>query len=363
MTVHVPLSVLDLAPVERRAAPGRGARDTLAASVELARAAERHGYRRVWYAEHHSMPSIASSAPAVLVAHVAAHTSTIRLGAGGVMLPNHAPLTIAEQFGTLAAAHPGRIDLGLGRAPGSDGATSAALRRDPSAADTFPQDVLELQDLLAGTPRPDGVQAVPHALDDDDLPVPLYVLGSSTFGARLAAQLGLPYAFASHFAPDALEQAMDVYRRGFTPNGRPGALTAPHAIAAVNVFASDDEATAREHVLAARRQRAVGLFGRGRVPAGTETADDDAFDAVADALLEAGAGVHVDRMTRLAAVGTPDDVVAQLDAFAARVGADELITAHGAPTPSARVRSVELVGASAASSVHSVSAATTVSAA
>ncbi|TNM59694.1 LLM class flavin-dependent oxidoreductase [Streptomyces sp. NP160] len=344
MSPHVPLSVLDLAPVDRRAAPGRGARETLAASVELARAAERSGYRRVWYAEHHSMPSIASSAPAVLVAHVAAHTSTIRLGAGGVMLPNHAPLTIAEQFGTLAAAHPGRIDLGLGRAPGSDGATSAALRRDPSAADTFPDDVLELQDLLAGTPRRDGVQAVPHALDDDGLPVPLFVLGSSLFGARLAAALGLPYAFASHFAPDALEQAMDLYRREFTPNGGPGALEAPHAIAAVNVFAADDEATAAAHVLAARRQRAVGLFGRGRLPEGTESADDATFDAAADALLDAGASVHVDRMTRLAAVGTPDDVVAQLDAFAARVGADELITAHGAPTPAGRVRSVELVG-------------------
>ncbi|MBC3762210.1 LLM class flavin-dependent oxidoreductase [Quadrisphaera oryzae] len=344
MSSHVPLSVLDLAPVDRRATAGRGARETLAASVELARAAERSGYRRVWYAEHHSMPSIASSAPAVLVAHVAAHTSTIRLGAGGVMLPNHAPLTIAEQFGTLAAAHPGRIDLGLGRAPGSDGATSAALRRDPSAADTFPDDVLELRDLLAGAPRPDGVRAVPLALDDDGLPVPLYVLGSSLFGARLAAAFGLPYAFASHFAPDALEQAMDLYRREFTPSGRPGALEAPHAIAAVNVFAADDDETAAAHVLAARRQRAVGLFGRGRLPEGVESGDDATFDAAADALLDAGASVHVDRMTRLAATGTPEAVVAQLDAFAARVGADELITAHGAPTPAARVRSVELVG-------------------
>ncbi|WP_109775008.1 LLM class flavin-dependent oxidoreductase [Quadrisphaera granulorum] len=354
MSAHVPLSVLDLAPINRHAAHGRGARETLAASVELARAAERHGYRRVWYAEHHSMPSIASSAPAVLVAHVAAHTSTIRLGAGGVMLPNHAPLTIAEQFGTLAAAYPGRIDLGLGRAPGSDGATSAALRRDPSAADTFPDDVVELQDLLAGTPRPDGVRAVPLALDDDGLPVPLYILGSSLFGARLAAALGLPYAFASHFAPDALEQAMDLYRREFTPSDRPGALVAPHAIAAINVFAAEDDATAQAHLLAARRQRAVALFGRtvrpGVLPGGLggadlNTADDATFDAAADALLDAGAGVHVDRMTRLAAVGTPHDVVAQLDAFAARVGADELITAHGAPSAAARVRSVELVGA------------------
>ncbi|MEH3076412.1 MAG: LLM class flavin-dependent oxidoreductase [Quadrisphaera sp.] len=355
MSARVPLSVLDLAPVDRRSAPGRGARETLAASVELARAAERHGYRRVWYAEHHSMASIASSAPAVLIAHVAAHTSTIRLGAGGVMLPNHAPLTIAEQFGTLAAAHPGRIDLGLGRAPGSDGATSAALRRDPSAADTFPDDVLELQDLLAGAPRPDGVRAVPLALDDDGLPVPLYVLGSSLFGARLAAALGLPYAFASHFAPDALEQAMDLYRRGFTPNGRPGALEAPHAIAAINVFAADDDATAREHALAARRQRAVALFGRslrpGALPSGLDSADDAAFDAAADALLDAGASVHVEAMMRLAAVGTPGDVVAQLDAFAARVGADELITAHGAPTPQTRVRSVELVGSAVGSAL------------
>ncbi len=348
MSAHVPLSVLDLAPIERGGTPGRAVSATMAASVELARAAERSGYRRVWYAEHHSMPSIASSAPAVLIAHVAAHTSTIRLGAGGVMLPNHSPLAIAEQFGTLAAAHPGRIDLGLGRAPGSDGATSHALRRDVTAADTFPQDVVELRALLAGEPRADGVQAVPQVLDDAGLPVPLYVLGSSLFGAQLAAMLGLPYAFASHFSPDALEQAVDLYRREFTPSGREGALTEPHVIAGISVFAADTAEEAQQHVLAARRQRAVALFGRGRLP---EDLEGDAFDEAADTLLAHGAGVHVDRMMRLAAVGTADDVAAQLDTFAEQARADELITAHGAPDRQGRIRSLELAGTRLASAV------------
>src|SRR5271166_1081367 len=181
----VPLSLLDLAIIS----PGQTPRDAFAASVALAQRAEALGYRRVWYAEHHNMASIASSAPSVLIAHVANHTRTIRLGAGGVMLPNHAPLTIAEQFGTLASLHPGRIDLGLGRAPGTDPATTRALRVDPGAADTFPEDVLELQAYLAGESRIPGVDATPGK----GTRVPLYILGSSLFGAKLAAALGLPY--------------------------------------------------------------------------------------------------------------------------------------------------------------------------
>src|ERR1700722_1884690 len=185
----VELSILDLAPIAR----GQTATDSLSASVLLARQAERLGYKRVWYAEHHNMASISSSATSVLIAHVAAHTDTIRLGAGGVMLPNHSPLVIAEQFGTLAALHPGRIDLGLGRAPGSDQNTMRALRRGPSSADTFPQDVLELQGYLRGETLIPGVDATPGKGTN----VPLYILGSSMFGAALAASLGLPYALAS----------------------------------------------------------------------------------------------------------------------------------------------------------------------
>jgi luciferase family oxidoreductase group 1 len=206
----IALSILDLAPISE----GQTAKDSFEASIALARAAEEHGYARVWYAEHHNMPTIASSATSVLIGHVAAHTSSIRLGAGGVMLPNHAPLTIAEQFGTLESMFPGRIDLGLGRAPGSDQNTMRALRRSPASADEFPQDVLELQGYLRGQSVIPGVQAVPGAGTN----VPLYILGSSLFGATLAAALGLPYAFASHFAPDALFEAVETYRRDFQPS-------------------------------------------------------------------------------------------------------------------------------------------------
>src|ERR1700723_3071819 len=213
------LSILDLAPIGR----GQTASDSFAGSVALAQRAEELGYQRVWYAEHHNIASIASSATSVLIAYVGAQTTTIRLGAGGIMLPNHAPLTIAEQFGTLAAMYPGRIDLGLGRAPGSDQNTMYALRRDPSSADTFPQDVVELQGYLDGNTRVPGVDAVPGKGSH----VPLYILGSSLFGASLAAALGLPYAFASHFAPASLEAALAVYRREFRPSGQ---LAQPYAI-------------------------------------------------------------------------------------------------------------------------------------
>src|ERR1700749_4663968 len=204
------LSILDLAPIGR----GETARDSFAASVALAQLAEALGYERIWYAEHHNMPTIASSATSVLIAHIGAHTTRIRLGAGGVMLPNHAPLTIAEQFGTLAAMYPGRIDLGLGRAPGSDQNTMYALRRDTTSADTFPQEVVELQGYLTGNTRVPGVDAVPGKGSN----VPLYILGSSLFGAKLAAALGLPYAFASHFAPGALDGAIAAYRDEFQPS-------------------------------------------------------------------------------------------------------------------------------------------------
>src|SRR4051812_48592054 len=235
--MSIPLSILDLAPVRQGETP----RDSFAASVALAGLAEDAGYRRVWYAEHHNMPTIASSATSVLIAHVGAQTSTIRLGAGGVMLPNHSPLTIAEQFGTLDAMYPGRIDLGLGRAPGSDQNTMYALRRDPMSADSFPQDVLELQAYLAGQTRVAGVDAIPGKGSN----VPLYILGSSMFGATLAAALGLPYAFASHFAPAMLEPAVAAYRREFKPSEQ---LDAPYVIAGVNVIAADTSAEAQEQL-------------------------------------------------------------------------------------------------------------------
>ncbi len=318
----IPLSVLDLAPVAR----GQSAGDSIAASVALARRAEEAGYRRVWYAEHHNMPSIASSATSVLIAHVGAHTRTIRLGAGGVMLPNHSPLTIAEQFGTLEAAYPGRIDLGLGRAPGSDQNTAYALRRDAAAAERFPQDVLELQGYLTGNSRVPGVRAVPgHGSH-----VPLYVLGSSMFGAGLAAALGLPYAFASHFAPQLLEPAVAAYRRDFRPSEQ---LDAPYVLAGVNAVAADTAEAARTALRATRRRLAAGLFGQGR----------DLSDDEADALLSAGAGRHVDTMLTHTAIGTPDEVREQLTAFARLADADELVVAHQAPGTEARLRSVTLV--------------------
>ena len=223
----------------------------------------------------------------MLIAHVAAQTESIRLGAGGVMLPNHSPLTIAEQFGTLETLHPGRIDLGLGRAPGSDQNTLRALRRDPMSADSFPQDVLELQGYLTGPTRIPGVDATPGKGTD----VPLYILGSSLFGARLAAQLGLPYAFASHFAPNALQDAVAIYRRDFQPSAQ---LDAPHVIAGVNVIAADSAAEAQEMFQATKRARVSLFFGNGRV-----FSDDEA-----DMILDSPQGQHVAQMMKYSAVGT-----------------------------------------------------------
>ena len=319
----LPLSILDLAHIGEE-----GIAASLRASVELAQKAEGWGYKRIWFAEHHNMPSIASSATSVLIAHVAAHTSTIRLGAGGIMLPNHSPLQIAEQFGTLETLHPGRIDLGLGRAPGSDQNTMRALRRDPSAADTFPSDVQELQGYFAGATLIPGINAYPGK----DTNVPLYILGSSLFGARLAAALGLPYSFASHFAPQALEDAVRIYRREFKPSA---ALAAPYVIAGVNAIAADTQEKADELSLKARRRMVGALVGRGQ----TFT------DAESDLLLDSPAGQQVVNMFRYAAVGTPSVVRAYLDEFAVKADADELIVASQIADPDARIRSFELLAA------------------
>ncbi|MGP3934301.1 LLM class flavin-dependent oxidoreductase [Nonomuraea sp. KM88] len=318
----LPLSILDLAHIGE----GETARDSFTASVALAQRAEELGYQRIWYAEHHNMPSIASSATSVLIAHVAAHTSTIRLGAGGVMLPNHAPLTIAEQFGTLETLHPGRIDLGLGRAPGSDQQTFRALRRSPASADSFPQDVLELQGYLTGESRIPGVEATPGKGTD----VPLYILGSSLFGAQLAAALGLPYAFASHFAPNALEEAVAVYRRDFKPSAQ---LDRPHVIAALNVIAAETTEEAEEQFLASKRLRVTRFLGRGR----TFTQEE------ADMILESPAGQQIVQMAKYSAVGNPAEVEAYVARFAEHAQADELIVAFSAVDRKAWMRSAELL--------------------
>jgi len=325
--VTLPLSILDLATIGK----GQTAAESLAGSVAMAQSAEKLGYRRVWYAEHHNMSSIASSATSVLIAHVAAHTESIRLGAGGIMLPNHSPLTIAEQFGTLETLHPGRIDLGLGRAPGSDQNTMRALRRDPMSADSFPQDVLELQGYLTGPTRIQGVEATPGKGTN----VPLYILGSSLFGARLAAQLGLPYAFASHFAPAALQEAVAIYRSEFKPSAQ---LDAPHVIAGVNVIAADSASEAQAMFQATKRARVSLFFGGGT----REFTDDEA-----DMILDSPQGRHMAQMMTYSAVGTPDVVIDYLDSFGKHADADELIVAHQSPGTRDRLRSIELLAEAA----------------
>ncbi|MDX6554059.1 MAG: hypothetical protein QOD86_254 [Miltoncostaeaceae bacterium] len=323
MSLRVPLSVLDLAPIGE----DETARQALQGSVRLARRAEELGYLRVWYAEHHNIESIASSATAVLIAHVAAHTERIRLGAGGIMLPNHSPLVIAEQFGTLAELHPDRIDLGLGRAPGTDQETLLALRRDARAAEAFPEDVVELQGYLGGASHVPNVRAIPGR----GTGVPLYILGSSLFGAHLAAALGLPYGFASHFAPAALRDAVEVYRDRFQPSEQ---LDRPYVIAGVNVLAADDEREARRQLETRRRVVARAIFSRGgRRP----------DDAEVDAILRDPRGRHVDEMLAHTAVGTPDAVAAFLADFRRYADADELMTVHGADTLDGRLRSLELL--------------------
>ncbi|MET8146273.1 LLM class flavin-dependent oxidoreductase [Sphaerisporangium sp. NPDC005288] len=318
----LPLSILDLAYIRE----GGTASDSLAASVALAQRAEELGYRRVWYAEHHNMRYIASSATSVVIAHVAAHTRTIRLGSGGVMLPNHSPLTIAEQFGTLETLHPGRIDLGLGRAPGSDQQTMRALRRTPTSSDAFPQDVLELQGYLTGESRIPGVHAIPGKGTN----VPLYILGSSLFGAQLAAALGLPYAFASHFAPDALEEAVALYRREFKPSPQ---LDRPYVMAALSVIAADTTEEAREQQLAALRLRVHNFLAAGRPYDEQE----------ADMLLASPAGRQIGRMTKYFAVGDPAEAAAYVAEFAEHAQADELIVSLASPDAKASIRSAELL--------------------
>ena len=318
------VSVLDLAPVPE----GHTAADAIANSVDLARHADEWGYHRYWLAEHHNMPGIASSATAVLIGHIAGATETIRVGAGGIMLPNHAPLAVAEQFGTLATIHPGRIDLGLGRAPGGDMAVVRALRRSMDAGDDFPSDVLELMTYL-GPANPDApVRAIPG----EGIEVPIWILGSSLYGAQLAAHLGLPYAFASHFAPAALEQAVEVYRRGFRPSRQ---LNRPRLMLAVNVFAADtDEEGAYLRTTMQLAFARLRLGRPGKLPCPVRDIDAEIGPEFRAA---------VDEALRVSAVGAPATVRQQLEALIDRYAPDELILTGQIHDHAARLKSFRIV--------------------
>ncbi|MDR3517060.1 MAG: LLM class flavin-dependent oxidoreductase [Azospirillaceae bacterium] len=321
----IPLSVLDLSPIVEGGSPADALRNTL----DLAQHAERWGFRRYWLAEHHNMTGIASAATAVVIGHVAGGTRTIRVGSGGVMLPNHAPLVIAEQFGTLESLYPGRIDLGIGRAPGTDQRTARMLRRDPMAGvDSFPQDVLELQALLGPVQPDQAVRAVPGA----GLEVPIWLLGSSLYSARLAAMLGLPFAFAAHFAPDAMMQALEIYRSTFTPSAT---RDRPYAMVALNIIAADNDAAARR--LFTSQQQAFLRLRRGQ-PGPLPPPVDDLRDH-STALERAG----VDQALACSVVGAPDTVRRGLSAFMAATAADELIVTGHIFDPVARRHSFEIV--------------------
>src|SRR5215213_6539433 len=319
-----PFSVLDLAPVPEGFTPSDALRNTL----DLAQHAERWGYNRYWLAEHHNMVGIASAATSVVIAHVAGGTRTMRIGAGGIMLPNHSPLVIAEQFGTLDALFPGRIDLGVGRAPGTDQRTLRALRRDPTSADTFPQDVLELQALLAAVQPDQAIQAVPGAGSN----VPIWILGSSLFGAQLAAMLGLPYAFASHFAPGALMQALQVYRERFQPSAQ---LDRPYAMVGVNVIAADTDEEAR-HLFTSAQQSFTNLFRGARGKLQPPIDDIESYWSPHEK-------AQAMNMLSCSFVGAPKTVQDGLETFIAQTGADEVMVAAAIYDHSKRLRSYEIL--------------------
>lgn len=320
----VRFSILDLAFVPEGATP----RDALRNTLDLAQHAERWGYHRVWLAEHHNMSGIASAATSVVIGYVAGGTKTIRVGAGGIMLPNHAPLVIAEQFGTLESLYPGRIDLGLGRAPGTDPRTIRALRREPGGADRFPQDIVELQSYFEPAAAGQAVTAVPGA----GLRVPLWILGSSLFGAQLAAALGLPFAFASHFAPSALVEALAAYRGAFTPSQQ---LSSPYAAAGVNVFLAETDAEARRLFTSAQQQFTNLIRGRpGKLSPPID--DIDAFWTPAE---------HAQASTMLtySFVGSSETVTKGLRRFVELSGVEEVIVVSAIYDHGARLRSYEML--------------------
>lgn len=322
ISTMIPFSVLDLSPVPLGQTPA----DAFRHSLDLAQHAERWGYQRFWLAEHHNMPGIASAATAVVIGHIAGGTKTIRVGSGGVMLPNHAPLVIAEQFGTLASLYPDRIDLGLGRAPGTDQTTARALRRDlHESADRFPDDVVELQRYFAEPVSGQRVRAVPGA----GLNVPIWLLGSSLFSAQLAAALGLPFAFASHFAPDHLLTALHVYRSQFRPSA---ALATPYAMVGVNLFAADTDAEGQRLFTSLQQQFVALRRGTpGQLPPPVDRLDASEMEL---------AGVR--HALACAAVGSPDTVRAALESIIAQTQADELILTGQIYDHAARLRSYEI---------------------
>jgi luciferase family oxidoreductase group 1 len=319
----IPFSVLDLSPIVE----GGDARRALDETLALAKAADRLGYRRFWLAEHHNMPGIASASTAVLIGHVAAGTRTIRVGSGGIMLPNHAPLMVAEAFGTLAELFPGRIDLGIGRAPGTDQPTMRALRRGLGGVDSFPQDVMELIGYFGDAESGTGVRAIPGR----GTHVPVWVLGSSLYGAQLAAHFGLPYAFASHFAPGDLEQAITVYRNTFRPSDR---LEKPKFMLAVNVFAAGSDAEG--YYLKSSMQQAFANLRSGRPGKLPRPVED--VDSVIDPSLRG----MVDQALACSATGGPDKVRRELSALIARYAPDEVILTGQIHDHAARVRSFEI---------------------
>ena len=331
------ISILDLVRVRQ----GGGIREALDAARDLAGQAERWGYTRYWVAEHHNMPGIASAATSLVVQHIAAGTGTIRVGAGGIMLPNHSPLVIAEQFGTLAALFPGRIDLGLGRAPGADQATWRAMRRDATASDAFPQDVIELQALLGPVDPGRRVQAVPGG----GTQVPLWILGSSLFGAQLAAHLGLPYAFASHFAPAALIQALEVYRARFAPSA---ALARPHAMIGVNIVAAASDAEARR--LSTTQKMSIADLFRGTRGFSRPPIDD------IDAYWTPGEKLQAQGFLARSIVGGPGTVAAGIADLLAETQADELMIVSDVFDHAARLRSYEIIADAARQDALAVAA-------
>ena len=320
----VPVSILDLVPVVLGETP----REALRKSLDLAQHAETFGYTRYWVAEHHNMTGIGSAATSVVIGYLAGGTSTIRVGSGGIMLPNHSPLVIAEQFGTLESLFPGRIDLGLGRAPGTDSRTLQALRRSHVRADSFPEDVLELMLLLAEAKPGQPVRAVPGAGTN----VPIWILGSSTFGAELAARLGLPYAFASHFAPDALLSALDIYRRNFHPSKQ---LDHPYAMVGVNVVAADTDEEARRLFTTIQQSFTNLVRGAG----GKLQAPIDDIDDYWTPMEKH----HASHMLKYSIVGSPEKIRTGLEDFLTLTNADELMIVSSLYDHPARIRSYEIV--------------------
>jgi luciferase family oxidoreductase group 1 len=320
----VPLSVLELGRVRQ----GSDRRTALDEALQVARHVERLGYRRIWVAEHHNMPAVTTAATSLVIGHLAAGTKTIRVGAGGIMLPNHAPYVIAEQFGTLETLFPGRIDLGLGRAPGTDQLTLRALRRDPTNAEHFPQDVIELQAFLAPVSAGQRIEAVPGSATN----IPLWILGSSLFGAQLAAELGLPFAFASHFAPQQLETALAIYRERFKPSRQ---LSAPYTMVGVNIIAAETDAEARR--LATSQQMSfVGIVR------GERTLLKPPIDDIDDYWLP-HEKAQAAQMLRCSIIGQRETVKQQIEELVGRTAADELIVVSDMYDFAKRLRSFEII--------------------